>query len=45
MAVLGAQSAREMKKIHELFQQAKSQAKMAGKLLACMLALRMPFTF
>lgn len=45
LAILGAQSAMEITRIHELFQTAKQQAKTAGKLLACMLALRMPFTY
>lgn len=42
-AVLASQCALEFKTIQALFQKAKKKAKWAGKMLACALALRMPF--
>lgn len=42
-AILASQCALEFKGIRDLFQDAKKKAKLAGKLLACALALRMPF--
>ena len=42
-AILASQCAFEFKTIQKLFQKAKLKAKWAGKLLACALALHMPF--
>ena len=45
IAILAAQCGLKLAEMNELFIKAKSQAKMAGKLLACILALRQPFRF
>lgn len=42
-ALLASSTLMEHKPISGLFKQAKSNAKLAGKLLACALALRLPF--
>ena len=43
MAMLGAQSVQEMRSTQKLFSETRKKAKEAGKMLACVLALRQPF--
>lgn len=43
LAILASQCSHELKQIQTLYKQARQRAKLAGKVLACALALRLPF--